>query len=557
MPRIFKFSKFALKLFVPHASELTDMKIYIYTDNFDIAYVVTSGFKINVNEVGIVIPQNAVNNMSDGIINYRIEGYLNGEFYMEQRQSNYFLKTPSFEIEDTNIIAISTDFVDEGNYKMIIKASEYNVDGLSQVEIDATTFAEEKYEEGNVAGIEIGKEVQKAKLTGITITENGIYSREDGYNEIHVEVPDLNGDYQTGYDAGYVDGEYRGFNNGYTAGETDQKDKLESISITENGTYTREDGYNEVIVNVEQEGGSCNLQEIKFEQRDNTEEFFNILPDEGYDCMSQVDVDIRIPLETKYNEGLEQGKTEGKEDVVNSLQTLNVTENGTYTPSPTPFLRLDSDDKYEMFFPSENNAFEIKFRVNGEGFTEFLNQEGNNEYFISLKAFIDTSVLYIRWFNKQIYISDVDFSKWHTLVVKMGDENAMVIFDKQVYNDYHKFGSYKDNGNAVNIFGNINLSLDLEHFTLWNTWEEYNNGDTPYFDFKVSSEGLMKNQQGGEYSVVNNIGGGSAQCMEEQMTEGWNKVIVDVKNDFNKVEMSLNEYLSLAEYDNNTIYLLN
>ena len=257
MPRIFKFSKFALKLFVPHASELTDMKIYIYTDNFDIAYVVTSGFKINVNEVGIVIPQNAVNNMSDGIINYRIEGYLNGEFYMEQRQSNYFLKTPSFEIEDTNIIAISTEFVDEGNYKMIIKASEYNVDGLSQVEIDATTFAEEKYEEGNVAGIEIGKEVQKAKLTGITITENGIYSREDGYNEIHVEVPDLNGDYQTGYDAGYVDGEYRGFNNGYTAGETDQKDKLESISITENGTYTREDGYNEVIVNVEGGSGDC------------------------------------------------------------------------------------------------------------------------------------------------------------------------------------------------------------------------------------------------------------------------------------------------------------
>ena len=81
------------------------MKIYIYTDNFDIAYVITSGFKINVNEVGIVIPQNAVSNMTDGVINYRIEGYLNGDFYMEQRQSNYYLKTPSFGMDDTNIIA--------------------------------------------------------------------------------------------------------------------------------------------------------------------------------------------------------------------------------------------------------------------------------------------------------------------------------------------------------------------------------------------------------------------------------------------------------------------
>lgn len=158
MPRIFKFSKFALKLFVPHASELTDMKIYIYTDNFDIAYVVTSGFSINVNEVVLVIPKNAVNNVADGVINYRVEGYLNGDFYMEQRQSNYYLKTPSFEIEEVNIINVSTDFVDEGNYKMVISASDYDADGLRQVEIDATTFAEEKYEEGKAEGSGINEE---------------------------------------------------------------------------------------------------------------------------------------------------------------------------------------------------------------------------------------------------------------------------------------------------------------------------------------------------------------------------------------------------------------
>lgn len=525
MSRIFKFSKFALKLFVPHASKLTDMKIYIYTDNFDIAYVVTSGFKINVNEVGLVVPQNAVNNMSDGIINYRIEGYLNGEFYMEQRQSNYYLKTPSFEIEDETIIAISTDFVDGGDYKMIIKASEYNVDGLSQVEIDATTFAEEKYEEGNVAGYETGKQIQKELMEPITITSNGTYTREDGYNEVIVNV------------------------------EGDVCPELEEITITENGTY--EGAYNKVNVDVPQEGGSCNLQEFKWEMRDNTEEFFTILPDEGYDGMIQVDVDISMPLGDKYSEGLEQGTTEGitkgKDSIINSLQTLNVTENGTYTPPTMPFLRLDDDDKYEMFFPSEENAFEIKFRINSYSYTEFLTQGGNDFTFIGLRATPRFSQLTVSWFNKEMTIFNVDFEKWHTLVVKMGDENARVIFDGQVYNNYNVWGSSENNGGAVNIYGNI----DLDHFTFWNTWEEYNNGDTPFFDFKVSPEGLMRNLQGGEYSVVDNLGDGEAQYIEGNIYEGWNEVIVDVKNDFNKVEISLDKYLSMTEYDNNTIYLLN
>ena len=223
MSRIFKFSKFALKLFVSHASKLTDMKIYIYTDNFDIAYVITSGFKINVNEVGIVIPQNAVSNMTDGVINYRIEGYLNGDFYMEQRQSNYYLKTPSFGMDDTNIIAVSTEFVDGGDYKMIIKASEYNADGLSQVEIDATTFAEKKYEEG--------KTKQKSLLEPITITENGTYENENGFSTIEVNV------------------------------EGGDCPELEDVTITENGEY--EGAFGKVVVDVPQEGGDINPDTLR------------------------------------------------------------------------------------------------------------------------------------------------------------------------------------------------------------------------------------------------------------------------------------------------------
>ena len=94
------------------------------------------------------------------------------------------------------------------------------------------------YNEGYAQGKTDGINEQKSKLETINITENGTYNREDGYNKIIVEVPDLNGSYDEGYAQGKTDG------------VNEQKSKLESINITKNGTYNREDGYNHIEVNV-------------------------------------------------------------------------------------------------------------------------------------------------------------------------------------------------------------------------------------------------------------------------------------------------------------------
>ena len=91
------------------------------------------------------------------------------------------------------------------------------------------------YADGENQGFKNGINTQKSKLKPITISENGIYSREDGYNEVVVDVPQ-NGD--GGYDIGYENG------------VNDQKSKLETITIKNNGTYIREDGYNKVVVNI-------------------------------------------------------------------------------------------------------------------------------------------------------------------------------------------------------------------------------------------------------------------------------------------------------------------
>ena len=94
------------------------------------------------------------------------------------------------------------------------------------------------YDKGYNDGLEVGKEQQKGKLSNLNVTENGQYEREDGWNVVNVDVPDLNGSYNEGYEQGKTDG------------ANEQKSKLESISITENGTYNKEDGYNHIEVNV-------------------------------------------------------------------------------------------------------------------------------------------------------------------------------------------------------------------------------------------------------------------------------------------------------------------
>ena len=94
------------------------------------------------------------------------------------------------------------------------------------------------YEKGYNDGLEVGKEQQKDKLSNLYVTENGQYEREDGWDVVTVDVPDLNGSYNEGYEQGKTDG------------IDEQKGKLESINITENGVYSKEDGYNHIEVNV-------------------------------------------------------------------------------------------------------------------------------------------------------------------------------------------------------------------------------------------------------------------------------------------------------------------
>ena len=156
------------------------------------------------------------------------------------------------------------------------------------------------YDEGYGVGYTDGGDNQKSKLESISITENGSYSREDGYNNIEVNVPDLNGSYDEGFEQGQIEG----YNKGKNDGIDEQKSKLESISITDNGIYFKEDGYNEIVVNVEDLNGGY-------------DEGYS----EGYDKGK----------DDGYAEGIEEGVNNAGEIIAQTAQMLDITENGLYT----------------------------------------------------------------------------------------------------------------------------------------------------------------------------------------------------------------------------------
>ena len=103
----------------------------------------------------------------------------------------------------------------------------------------------EGYNSGETAGYNSGytsgETHQKSLLTSTAFTDNGIYTRENGYSAVTVNVA------QTGYTQQDLDNAYA---SGETDGVTEQKGKLVSTAITENGTYTKADGYSAITVNV-------------------------------------------------------------------------------------------------------------------------------------------------------------------------------------------------------------------------------------------------------------------------------------------------------------------
>lgn len=94
-----------------------------------------------------------------------------------------------------------------------------------------------------------------ANIQPLSVTENKEYNAADyecdGFNPVDVNVPDR---YDKGYKDGYDEGYKDGYDEGYADGEAAVKAKIQSKTITKNGTYYAADdgldGFDPVNVNV-------------------------------------------------------------------------------------------------------------------------------------------------------------------------------------------------------------------------------------------------------------------------------------------------------------------
>lgn len=183
------------------------------------------------------------------------------------------------------------------------------------------TFDRTQYTGIDTAVVEVAvpKEYFPPQVKSVIIDENGEYQIENdlGYNLSRVDIS-VNVDSSASYQ--------EGFDDGFEAGEFEQKEKLTSIDIVANGEYNREDGYNHITVNVP--GSLMPTQEKAVEYTYNGH--FAVRPDTGY-LLSKVDVSVNIDTDAYYENGYTHGKSDGIIEQKNKLDSSTFTENGTYT----------------------------------------------------------------------------------------------------------------------------------------------------------------------------------------------------------------------------------
>ena len=208
MSRIFKGSESTLKLLIGKNGEhqtITDIKITLYTTDVDSAIKVIDGIVIEGDSAIINLAPRAFMGMEDGVINYAVDGLVDGKPFHTERQSNYYLKTLSYISED-GVASTTLSIKDNGEYKITPNDGLYvdvNVDipiqkskSISVSKNNATSVikADDEFAGMEEINVTINVPIQKSKQ--VTLTDNTTYTikKDDDYDgveevDVTVEVP--------------------------------------------------------------------------------------------------------------------------------------------------------------------------------------------------------------------------------------------------------------------------------------------------------------------------------------------------------------------------------
>lgn len=454
----------------------------------------------------------------------------------------------------------------------------------NELQKEAYVTSTKTYEDGYKKGLEDGKEQQKDQLLNLYVTENGQYEREDGWGTVTVDIPigecpecdDCDNAYNEGYKDGYNQGQVE-------CPECDECPELTELYVSENGVY--EGAFNRVDVSVPQKDGECNLEDKTIEPStsDLDGNWLNIMPSEGYDGLIGVSINTNTLKDTWYNEGVEEGRNqgggsgecniqpqkyvelndvwstyypdegydgiyevvvnaerksqewreEGRNDVRNKLDSIEITENGRYSIDDQKlkdFVQFDGNSWFDTgIVPTENSKIEVQFRAQGEEWTADMYILGCSQ----IDIFIGGGALNGRW--SEARSENIAYSENEWVTAYIDRDNFCNQQECIGWFEGDKDTGWGDYNETIKIGKVGEEQLFKQQIAYVKIWTDKNDDSTmTIFRPKNMAQGGfgLVNSDGIEFNYVENIGEGTTTFMSEWVRkygEGWKEINVNIE----------------------------
>ena len=151
MARIYKESRYVLQLLIgkSYGAQYEDVKISFYTKNPSNQVMVDNDITIKRNIAEVMVDSTLFDNLEEGLIKYIVYGTKDGIPFIEERQSNYFLKTP-LDFKPTTCILedkwVTPSMGERDDNGFIVVSPSEGYDGLKRTVIDPQTIYNEGLE---------------------------------------------------------------------------------------------------------------------------------------------------------------------------------------------------------------------------------------------------------------------------------------------------------------------------------------------------------------------------------------------------------------------------
>ncbi|MEE0267702.1 MAG: hypothetical protein UD103_06970 [Bacteroidales bacterium] len=283
--------------------------------------------------------------------------------------------------------------------------------------------------------------------------------------------------------------------------------------------------YNEGVEEGKNQGGGsgdCNIQIQKRVELNGSWEVFH--PDEGYDGVYEIIVDA-------YRKA-EEWREDGKNNIRNKLQSIEITENGRYSVEDLAekvFIVFDGNSYFDTgIVPTEQTKIEVMFRCQGEIWYEDMYILGCSQ----LNLHIGGTALNGKWAEGQTGNIPYYENVWTSATFDR--DNLCTNNGCADWNEGDKDSGWEGYNETIKIGKLGDEQLFKQQIAYVKIWVNKDDDSTmTLFQPNNMAQGGfgLVNSDGIEYSNISNLGEGTTTFMSElgpKYSEGWKEINVNV-----------------------------